>query len=70
MKRLHLIARVTEVARASNRTWRLHRQGANHEIWELGEIRIAIPRHRELKERTAFGIFRALESELGKEWWR
>jgi hypothetical protein len=70
VKRQHLVAKVTDAARAAGLPWCLHRQGANHEIWQLGRIRIAIPRHRELKEPTALAILRTLESELGKDWWR
>jgi mRNA interferase HicA len=38
--------------------WWLHRQGGSHEIWTNGEIVKAVPRHREIEERTARSILR------------
>jgi hypothetical protein len=31
---------------------------------------VTIPRHREINELTALGIFKSLEPELGENWWR
>jgi hypothetical protein len=70
MKRQQLVLRVAVAARAAGIAWSLCRQGGSHEIWQLGATRIAIPRHRELRELTALTIFRKLESELGRDWWR
>lgn len=44
--------------------WRLIRHGANHNIYTNGEYNIAVPRHKEIKERTARGIM----TEAGIEW--
>lgn len=38
--------------------WKLLRHGANHDIYTNGVYNIAVPRHRELKERTAKGILK------------
>jgi hypothetical protein len=70
VKRQDLISKVGAAASSAGLCWHLERQGANHEVWQLGTTRIAVPRHRELKELTALSIFRNLESELGKDWWR
>jgi hypothetical protein len=70
VKRLALIRRVEEASRRAGLNWVLLRQGGGHEIWRLEQTMVAIPRHRELKEQTALSVFRKLEPELGKDWWR
>lgn len=70
MKRQHLVGRVTEAARAAGRTWALVRQGRCHEWWRCGSTAVAIPRHREIPELTALAIFKELQAELGKDWWK
>lgn len=42
----------------SKNGWYLLRHGANHDIFTNGESNIAVPRHKELKERTAHGILK------------
>ena len=34
------------------------REGGNHEVWTNGTVRIAVPRHREVKENTARAIIK------------
>jgi hypothetical protein len=70
VKRQDLISRLSAAARSAGLCWRLERQGARHEVWLLGTTSIAVPRQRELEELTALGIFRRLQAELGKDWWR
>lgn len=41
--------------------WTFLRQGGAHEIWGRGEHSIAVPRHREINERTAQAIIRQAE---------
>ena len=48
----------------------LARQGREHEYWLCGDIKFAVPRHREVAERTAEAIRRDLEPVLGEKWWR
>jgi len=55
MKRLHSIAKAAQV------DLELVREGANHELWSLGGIRLIIPRHREINQRTAEGIMKKAE---------
>lgn len=50
--------------------WEKIREGGRHEIWQCGSTRISIPRHREINERTAEGICKDLEEEMGARWWR
>jgi len=38
--------------------WWLERHGSNHDIWTNGEVKIPIPRHREVNELTAKSILR------------
>ena len=37
------------------------REGANHEVWTIGDERLVIPRHREINEYTAKGIIKKAE---------
>ena len=46
------------------------RQGGRHEGWHCGGTKVTIPRHREINEFTALAIFRTLEGELGRAWWK
>jgi len=49
---------------------KLIRQGGRHEVWQCGRTKVTIPRHREINEITAQGIFTTLEAELGRGWWK
>jgi hypothetical protein len=57
-------------AEAQGKLWRLVRQGGRHEVWQCGDTKVTVPRHREINEFTAEAIFRAVEEELGRGWWR
>lgn len=46
------------------------RQGANHEIFQLGDLMIPIPRHNEIDNDLAAIIFKEAETTLGKGWYR
>lgn len=70
MKREKLLRRVARTARSRGVTWRLDRQGANHEVWRCGSVEVTVPRHREINEITAIGILTSLEDALRKGWWR
>ena len=70
MKREALMQRIRTAAAAENVSCLLVRQGSRHEFWDVGSIRLSIPRHRDINEWTAEAIMRDLESVLGKGWWR
>ena len=70
MKQSELKERIQRAATAQSKAWRLVRQGGRHEVWQCGVTKVTIPRHREINELTAGAIFRALEDELGRGWWR
>ena len=70
MKRRDLLRVISSAARASGLRWTLLRQGSDHEIWDLDGLRVIVPRHREVHERTAGKIMRLLEDKLGQGWWR
>ena len=70
MKRAELVRRIANRAQTVGVKWEFEAEGASHEKWRCGRVRVVIPRHREINERTAEGICRGLESELGEGWWR
>lgn len=37
---------------------------------DRGDTRVSIPSHRQVNKRTAEGIGKDLEEELGARWWR
>lgn len=37
------------------------REGANHEVWQYGTLRVTVPRHSDINELTAKGILRDIE---------
>jgi hypothetical protein len=49
--------------------WVLWREGGNHSIFTLGDVRVLIPRHREIPDVLARKIMKDLEPDLGERWW-
>ncbi|TMD13778.1 MAG: hypothetical protein E6J00_07515 [Chloroflexi bacterium] len=70
MKRSELLRRIGGAAKRRKLAWKLRRQGAQHEIWELDGMTVPIPRHREISERLARAIMADLAGKLGENWWR
>jgi hypothetical protein len=70
MKRRALIQRIRFAATARGVPCLLVREGSRHEFWDVGDVRVSIPRHRDINEWTAEAIMRDLEPILGKDWWR
>lgn len=70
MKRRQILSTIAREAHRQGKSWRPGRQGANHEIWRCGSTEVPIPRHTEIGDRMAETIFKELEGELGKDWWR
>lgn len=70
MKRLDLIRMIATAAHESDLRWKLLRQGSDHEVWDLDGLRVMVPRHREVNERTAGKIMKLLEDRLGPGWWQ
>jgi hypothetical protein len=70
MKRRQILSTIALEARRRGKDWQHLRDGANHEIWRCGFVEVPIPRHTELGNRMAETIFKELEGELGKDWWR
>jgi mRNA interferase HicA len=52
--------------RLRNYGWWLDRQGGRHEVWTNGRLTEAVPRHREIDERTARSILRKAETSPGQ----
>jgi hypothetical protein len=70
MKRGALIQRIRTAAAAQRVRCLLIREGSRHEFWEVGGVRISIPRHRDINQWTAEAIMRDLDEVLGEDWWR
>ncbi len=70
MKRRVLVQRIQTAASSRGLACSLIRQGNRHEFWEVGGLRVAISRHRDINEWTAEAIMRDLEPILGRDWWR
>ena len=70
MKRRQVLRAIEREARRQGKSWLHRRDGANHEIWRCGSVEVPIPRHTEIGNQMAETIFKELEGELGKDWWR
>jgi hypothetical protein len=70
MKRRDLIKRIGTAAKAADLTWDILREGANHTVYVLDQLRIPIPRHNEINEITALGIMKDCADKLGEDWWK
>jgi hypothetical protein len=46
------------------------RERTNHTGIEVGHIKTVIGRHIEIDERSKISLFKQLQPELGKGWWR
>lgn len=47
--------------------WYFLREGGNHEIWTNGNLRRAVPRHRNIAEPTAWGLIREAKRYPGRK---
>jgi hypothetical protein len=65
-----MVQQIRKAAKSRGKTWTFERQGGAHEIWKCGATLVVIPRHNEIKLPLVLGIFRRLERELGKDWWK
>jgi hypothetical protein len=65
MKRRDLITELIRQAMEAKSTFGLVRHGANHDVYEVGGVRLAIPRHREISENLARAILRQAATGKG-----
>lgn len=70
MKRGEAIRRISREAKRQGVRWHLDRQGANHEVYRLGQTMVPVPRHGELDDRFVEKLWKECEPELGESWWR
>jgi len=61
VKKRDLIKQLRAIAKAADTDLEFVREGANHEVWTIGDERLVIPRHREINEHTAKGIIKKAE---------
>jgi hypothetical protein len=69
MKRAALIREMRRGAERRGRRFELLRHGAEHDLYRCGGVTIALPRHREIRDRLADALRAMLEPELGDRWW-
>lgn len=69
MRRTELIRRISREAKRQGVSWKAD-EGAKHDTFWLGNIKIPIPRHTEISPRTTEDILHECEEKLGKGWWR
>ena len=69
MRRTELIRKIRQEAKRQGVAWK-QVEGARHDTFWLGKVKIPIPRHAEIGQRTTEDILHECEAELGKGWWR
>jgi hypothetical protein len=62
MKRSELLRMLAEIATAKGLALVLVRNGANHDIYEVGRYHFPVARHNEIPELTARGTIRKVEA--------
>lgn len=70
MKYRDLVSKIRKAAKAKGIPFEKQRQKGSHQFWLCGTTPVTIPKHSEVNEITAMGICKALETELGEDWWR
>lgn len=58
MKNGVLLQKLRKIAKDKGLTLTLLRHGANHDLYELGAVRLVVPRHPEINEITAHSILK------------
>jgi hypothetical protein len=69
VKRTEPIRKIRQEAKRQGVSWKAA-EGARHDTFWLGSVKIPIPRHAEIGLRTTEDILHECEAELGKGWWR
>lgn len=70
MKHRDLVKKIRDAAKGQDIPFDKIRQKGSHEMWRCGGTQVTIPKHNEVNEITAMQICKALEAELGEDWWR
>jgi predicted RNA binding protein YcfA (HicA-like mRNA interferase family) len=65
-----LVRKIRDAATGQGVDFEMKRQRGSHQMWTCGHTAVVIPKHTEVNELTARSIFKTLEAELGKEWWK
>ena len=69
-KRRDIIKIIAAAAAAQGVTFTVTREGSRHTVYDLGGIKIPIPRHNEIGNRMAEVIYKEVAAKLGKDWWK
>lgn len=65
MRRRELVRRLELLAREHGVSVTLIREGGAHTVYVVGDVRVVVPRHREINELTARGIIDDVRRRLG-----
>jgi hypothetical protein len=69
VKRSELIREIRQEANRQGVAWKAT-EGARHDTFWLGSLKIPISCHTEIGQRTTEDNLHECEAELGKGWWR
>ena len=69
MKRRDVLRKVRVATKAEGVSYS-ERELTRHTSITVGAVSTTVPRHQEISNLLAEAIFRQMESELGKGWWR
>jgi hypothetical protein len=69
-KRTEIIQKITKAAKAAGMSFEIIREGANHTIYGLDGLMVAVGRHNEFGQRYAEMIYKQCEPKPGKGWWK
>jgi hypothetical protein len=70
MKTRQFLKEVRERAKAQGLSLDFVRAGREHDLYRVGSVQIAVPRHGELGPKLEFEMRKELEPVFGERWWR
>ncbi|MGH3544568.1 MAG: hypothetical protein ACRDPW_01330 [Mycobacteriales bacterium] len=69
MNRKDVLKKIMRAARAKGLSTEM-REGGNHTRLRIGKTATTLGRHNEIHDQMARQVFKQLEGELGKGWWK
>lgn len=66
MRRTDLIRTIRQQAKGAGLSMELIREGKEHEVWQVGDTLLPIPRHREVSPGVTRKLLKAVEKEVSR----